>query len=247
MAELVLDRHHGQAVNRRRIDVLPYIIGSYLRHCLGYVLLFLLHEGAFFDLLAPFLTKLIHRLPEIGRHSIVSAKGGAHLVHLLGQLGLHIVLVDGERVDAGLHQEEFAAHHILKELAADVTVRGIAAGAHHLHLLLYFRKGDKLAAHHGDGLIDNVLILLRRRREAAPQQRERYNCSFEFHTPGMVCKACSKIIPRPWRRDASPKPMRRQGSPQRCGWPSSRAFPGQAKGRPILQSRRRDAWELCGS
>ena len=160
MADFVLDGNDGKALHGGSVDVALDVVRGYVRDILRDFLLFLLGEGVFLDLPAPFLAELVYGLVEILCHPFVPSERRAHLVHLLAQLGVHHFLVDGQGVEAGLHEEEFGLHHGFQQLAADVAVRGHAAGGHHLDFLFYVGKGYEFTAYRGDGLVHYALILL---------------------------------------------------------------------------------------
>ena len=196
LADLVFDRHHGETIHGGGVQVLLHVVGRHLRDLAGDFLLLLLGEGIVFYLLAPLLAELVDGLVEVFLHAFVAAEGRAHLVHLLGQLGLDHFLVDGQGVEPGLHEEEFALHHVLKELAADVAVGRIAAGVHHLDFLLDFGEGDEFAADHGHGLVHDAAVFLRGRRHAEGQQRRGKDyCSFNFHMDPQVAKLVPQLFP----------------------------------------------------
>ena len=94
-------------------------------------------------------------------HFLVTAQEGAVLVDAVGQFSVHHVVIDGQGVDAGLHQEDLVLHHPFQEGAAHIPVGGPALGLLLLHGTLDVRDQDDFVADDGDGLVhESAGILL---------------------------------------------------------------------------------------
>ena len=202
LAELVLDRNHRQVFLGDRVQELLDVVRGDLRNRGGDGALFLLGQALVLEELAPFLAEPVQGFPKVFLHLFVPAQIGPELVDAVVQFAFHHLVVDGERVDPGLHQEDLGFHHVLQDGAAHVPVGGPALGLHLLHFALDVRDHDHFVSHDGDGLVHKSALVFLGGEGGRDQQCRRKDDKPLLH----INK--SQIFPCSGRRSASPVPNR---------------------------------------
>ena len=171
LAHLVFHRHYRKRGNVRGIEELPDIIRGDLRNRRYDIALLLLGKALVLELLTPFVAEAVEGFVEILLDILIAAEHRTDLVDTAGKLVLDHIAVDGKRVYARLHEEQFGLEHLFEHLATHAPVGRQALGAHHLHLRLDVGERYHFVAHDGDGLVyQTSFISLREGRGAAARQ-----------------------------------------------------------------------------
>ena len=202
LTELVLDRDDRKVLLVHRIEIFLDIVWRHVRDLLHNRALLLLGEAHLLILLAPFLAEPVERLAEILFDLVFSAQVCQHPVRLLGNAVFDHVVVDGQGVYAGLHQEELGFKDLLQHLASNVPVGGIPLGAPVLNGGLDVRDQDGFVAHHRHGLV-YVLVFLRRSPRAERDGGQECEYCFLYHFEYITkfslslassINSCSKVV-----------------------------------------------------